>query len=163
MPVKKFAARVTEINSHLCYFPKENRNVPSSLPTDKVVDMLEFGCLPSWQKEMILQDFDTTTATVKEFVDFCERLELLEELNGRPKPPKREAMEECKRSHKNACRTENAGKQSRKSKSFDSGFYCMYHGKDKGHNMQDCTVLKQQAQAMQGQHNAQKNLEKKNF
>ena len=163
MPIKKFAARVTEINSYLKYFPKENGNVPSSLPTDEVVDMLEFGCPPSWQKEMILQDFDTTTATVKELVDFCERLELVEELDGRQKPPKREATEERKRSNKKARRTDRTGKSSGKSKSFDSGFYCMYHGKDKGHDTKDCTVLKHQARAMRGQHSAQKNSEKKNF
>ena len=65
MLIKKFAARVTEINSYLKYFPKQDRSAPSPLPTDKVVDMLEFGCLPSWQKKMILQDFNTMTATVK--------------------------------------------------------------------------------------------------
>ena len=164
MPIKKFAARVTEINSCLKYFPKENGNAPSSLPVDEVVDMLEFGCPPSWQKEMILQDFDTTTATVKQFVDFCERLELVEVFEGRTKSNKREASEERKRPHKKARRTEHTGqKRSHRHNTFDSGFYCMYHGKDKGHDTKDCTVLKNQARAMRGQHNAQKHSEKKNF
>jgi len=165
MPIKKFAARVTEINSNLTYFPKENGKAPSPLPTDEVVDMLEFGCPPSWQKEMILQDFDTTTATVKNFVEFCERLELVEGFEGRTgKFPKREASEERKRPHKKARSTEHTGpKRNKRHNTFNSGFYCMYHGKDKGHDTKDCTVLKHQARAMRGQHNAQKHSEKKNF
>ena len=109
--------------------------------------------------------FDTTTATVKQFVDFCERLELVEGFKGRTgKFPKREASKECKRLHKKARHTENTGqKRNHRHNTFDSGFYYMYHGKDKGHNAKDCTVLKQQARAMRGQHNAQKYLEKKNF
>ena len=50
MPTKKFAARVLEVNLYFKYFLKVNVTVPSLLHTNKVVNMLEFGCPPSWQK-----------------------------------------------------------------------------------------------------------------
>ena len=88
---------MTEINTAFKYFLLENGVVSSPLPTDEVVDMLEFGCPPTWQKEMILQDFDATTATVSEFVDFFERLELVENLSKEPSRNHKEPPEERKR------------------------------------------------------------------
>ena len=38
---------------------------------------------------------------------------------------------------------------------FDSSYYCMYHGKDKDHDTNECIVLKEQARRMCGRQKAQ--------
>ena len=40
-------------------------------------DLLEFGIPNTWQKAMLLQDFDPQVHTVNDFVQFCERLETM--------------------------------------------------------------------------------------
>ena len=41
---------------------------------------MEFGIPRSWQRKMIEHDFDSVDATVTEFVDFCERMETIEQV-----------------------------------------------------------------------------------
>jgi len=60
----------------LIHFPTANQE--SKLPSDKMLDLLEFRMPSSWQKAMILQDFDPLDHTLTELVNFCERLELTE-------------------------------------------------------------------------------------
>ena len=82
MNTKKYAALVVEINNFFNYFPVDVgiASTPEKLPTDELVDILEFGCPPTWQKEMIIQNFDVTAASISEFVDFCERLEMAKKI-----------------------------------------------------------------------------------
>ena len=42
--------------------------------------MLEFSLLKEWQKELIIQGFDSVTQFLTELVKFCERLKILEEI-----------------------------------------------------------------------------------
>ena len=75
MSTRHYATRVSEINDLFAYFPiKANNAAPGRLPIDNLFDILEFGCPPKWQKQMILQDFDVTTSTVSQFVDFCDQI-----------------------------------------------------------------------------------------
>ena len=60
------------------YFPIDSSTVatPTKFPEEKIMDILEFRCMPSWQKDMILQNFDVTTTSIADFVEFCEPLEM---------------------------------------------------------------------------------------
>ena len=42
------------------------------LDDDETKDIFFFGIPNSWQKQMILQDFDPLDHTLEELVDFCE-------------------------------------------------------------------------------------------
>ena len=161
MGTKKYVARIVEMNNFFEYFPKDpaTDRRPKKLADDKLVDILEFGCPPKWQKEMIIQDFDSTKATIPEFVHFCERLERAHHFVPDATVPTNDRK---KSSHSNNRKRKpgndrdfNRNKKADKFASKNSPKYCMYHGKDKGHNSEECTVLKEQARKMRGQHNAQ--------
>jgi len=76
MKTRKYVSHVCEINQMLVHFPAADQD--SRLPNDEMLDFLEFGMPSSWQKAMILQDFDPVDHTMAELVSFCERLELTE-------------------------------------------------------------------------------------
>ena len=77
MRTRVYSARLIKINSYFTYFPPKGTsgNSPKKLPQDELVDIMEFGCPVTWQKQMVLQDFDVTASSIPEFVAFCERLE----------------------------------------------------------------------------------------
>ena len=75
MPVQEYIAWVIEINDYLTEFPPTIVGGNSTkLPDNKLLDLLEFGILISWQQQMQIQNFVPTTGTIRDFQDFCERL-----------------------------------------------------------------------------------------
>ena len=60
MNTHEYIARLIEMNNYIPQFPPTtaNGNAPEKLPAEELVDLLEFGVPNSWQKAMILQDFD---------------------------------------------------------------------------------------------------------
>jgi len=71
--IREHIARVVEINWYLMKFPEPKaRQQPTKLEDDELLDILEFGCPNSWQRQMMLQNFDPMDHTVQEFVQFCE-------------------------------------------------------------------------------------------
>jgi len=76
MKTHEYVSHVCEINKMLVHFPTADQD--RRLPNNKMLDLLEFGMPSSWQKAMILQDFDPIDHTMAELVSFCERLELTE-------------------------------------------------------------------------------------
>ena len=65
---REHVARVVEINALLTEFPNPQVGVvATSLPDDKILNLLEFGCPNSWQKAMMLQDFDPVEHTLSNF------------------------------------------------------------------------------------------------
>lgn len=102
MKNKKYAARVVEINNFFKYFPVDTTtvSVPDKLPKDELVNIQEFGAPPTWQKEMIIQNFDVTSASINDFIDFCECLEMAKDLKTRQNNRKNDHKEKAEKSTK---------------------------------------------------------------
>ena len=65
-------ARIVELNSYFDDFPpEENGDFVERLEDDKILDNHDFGNPHSWQKQMILQNFDPVTNSLDDFVSFC--------------------------------------------------------------------------------------------
>lgn len=142
---REFAARLQEINGYLPKFPRvvEGED-PVKLPDDEVLDILEFGVPVSWQKAMLLQDFDPLRHDVKAFVAFCERLEQVESTEKDSTKPAAKQGKGKKR-----VRIEETGGSGKKSTK-----HCMLHG-DGSHSTEDCFTLKNQAKKMKAVYDAQ--------
>jgi len=54
------------MNEMLVHFPTADQE--SRLPNDEMLDLLEFGMPSSWQKAMILQDFDPVASGTSELL-----------------------------------------------------------------------------------------------
>ena len=150
---KDFLHRVQEMNGYFKEMPPnvpvedgEDEVEPQPMPDDDLMDILEFACPTEWQKQMRLQDFDTSQRTFADLLDFCENLEELEEL------------EQQTSTRKTGSKKENSRNKKRKAESeFSEGkkYYCMLHGNNNSHNSEDCTVMKNQAKKMKGMYKAQ--------
>jgi hypothetical protein len=79
--IRDHVARIVEINDHMPLCPHVHGQEPAAtkLPDDELMDVLEFGCPASLQKQMILQDFEPVTRSTAEFVPFCEQIKRTED------------------------------------------------------------------------------------
>ena len=60
--------RVQEMNSMLLKFPQPSNTQPATeLPQDEILGSLEFGMTSTWQKAMIIQNFDPVSGTLADF------------------------------------------------------------------------------------------------
>ena len=75
--MRQFMGRLVEINGKLSEFPPFED--AQALPLDEILDIGEYATPNSWQREMIIQDFDPMANNVADLVDFCERMERTEE------------------------------------------------------------------------------------
>ena len=75
MIAKDYIARVCKINSYLTAFPTEPGRQATKLPTNKLLDLLEFGVPLRWQRSTHLHVFKPQEQTIKDFMTFCKRLE----------------------------------------------------------------------------------------
>ena len=50
------------------------------IPEENILKLVEFSLPKEWQKELIIQGFDSSTKGLAELVEFCERLETAEEI-----------------------------------------------------------------------------------
>ena len=75
MRAKDYIARVCEIHSYLPLFPTNSGREAEKLPTDELLDLLEFGVPLKWQRDIHLHGFEPQEGLVKDFAAFCERLE----------------------------------------------------------------------------------------
>ena len=142
MSIRVYVNRVLEMNDQLVSYPGTGDNIDGTkLPEDEILDLLEFGIPNTWQKAMLLQDFDPQVHTVNDFVQFCERLETMESEEIPPRE-KHTNNNNAKRKRSSSSSTRNNNSNSRgQKKSLD----CMLHGKDCGHSTDQCFVLKKQA------------------
>jgi hypothetical protein len=105
------------------------------------MDILEFGCPTSWQKQMILQAFEPVTSLAAEMVRFYKRIECAED---GPEPIQK-AQE----------KSSNNGKKVNSPSNRGSNKDCLIQRKNCGHNSNDCRTLKfQQAEKMKQTHAA---------
>jgi len=99
---------------------------------------MEFGMPSSWQKAIILQDFDPVNHTIAEFIGFCKHLELTE-LN-----PNRI---EKKLSFNHNQPIPKKRKTTYGFKFGTRGKYCMLHG-DCGHSTEKCRIMKRHVETL---------------
>ena len=155
LSVREHVARVVEINQALEQFPMADDMEPvQKLDDDELMDILEFGTPNSWQKQMILHDFDPINGNTADFIQFCERMEKTED-----KPaPKKENANGKKRAH-----NKHGNKKEERPKKGNSSHCCMLHGPNDVHNTNECRTLKFQAERMKQTCKAQHPTEKKNY
>jgi len=127
MKAREFVSRVRKINELLTESPQATDE--SKLLRDELLDLMEFGMPASWQKAMILQDFDPVShSSIAEFVGFCERLEPTEPETNRIE--KKDSFNHDKPISKKAKRK-----------------YCMLHG-ECGHSTEECRIMKSYAETL---------------
>ena len=141
MSTKQFAARLQELNAYLPKFPTAiaGQAAVTKLDDDEVVDIMEFGVPKSWQRKMVEHDFDVMTASIHDFVDFCDRMETIgaaDEGQARNSGHKISAP-----SQKHATEKNRNNKRGRPNPG--DHHYCLIHGDTgpKGHTSDNCKVL----------------------
>ena len=151
LKTRLYVARVTELNNYLNQFPPYAAD--QSIPQDELMDIFEFSMPATWQKQAIIQGFDIMQHTPNEFVEFCERLEGIED----------EPDTKTKNSNEKTSQNKH-GKNKRRHKSTESSedkHVCMLHGP--GHSTNDCKVLRTQAKRMKASYDAQTPEGKRNW
>ena len=142
MTSREYVERIREINNFLPRFPpivRAQNNVPvTALPDDELVDLLEFGVPSSWQKQMLLQNFDPLDSTLEDFTTFCERLE-----NVAEETPSKPASKSSK--SENPPSKKRKGSKGNPIQTPDK--WCLLHGHC-SHTTDGCNVLKAQAERM---------------
>lgn len=143
MKTREYIARVNEINGYLKLFPPFEQD--QSLPDDEVLDLLEFAVPQTWQKQFWLQGFDPLEHTIREFTEFCERLEFTEDLydtahRGTKRTRSGHDPRGMEKRHSQVKRPANSNhKQPSK--------WCEYH-KTGSHSTGECKIMLAQAQKM---------------
>ena len=139
MKVQEFVSRMGELNEYLTSLPSATPGIAATkLPEDEVLDILEFSMPQSWQRQMLLLDFNPIDATTQEFVHFCQRLEM-----GETDEKKTESKTG------NRDRKKKGKRKAESSAEHNEGLDCMLHGKNCGHTTKNCWTLKKQAAAAQ--------------
>ena len=144
MTIRMYCARFAELNKYLESFPPYNEN--QNLPDDEVLEHFEFAIPNSWQKQMVLQGFNTLEHTTEEFVEFCERLEFSKDFYVCPNSGQKATTKT------GASNTDSKQSAANNSKKRKQGFYCLYHGDNSTHDTNDCKVLKAHAEKLAQAH-----------
>lgn len=147
MPFRKFVALLNELNDLLQEFPEDNA---SSLPEDEIVEISEFACPKLWVSKMLEHNFDTTTHTITELVEFCERCETVEAMmpsnqrnnTSNPGPDGNSASRKHTLGDNFRANKPPGGGNKRQK----TGKSCPLHGP--GHDANECKVLNDQAKKM---------------
>ena len=142
MSIRMYVNHALELNDQLVSYPGTGDNTDGTkLPEDEILDLLEFGIPNTWQKAMLLQDFDPQVHTVNDFVQFYERLETMEKEDKLPRESHTNNNDKRKRSSSSSTKNNNSNSRGQK-KSLDY----LLHGKDCRHSTDQCFVLKKQAE-----------------
>ena len=159
MKIREYAARIQELNNYLPSFPPgpgATRAV-TKLEEDELVELMHSGVPRAWRRFMMLHDFSTMTATVQEFIAFCERMERVEAEEGKSLGKTAKAENKGKEKEKEKEKKPNTKKRQNDN---SKGQYCLLHGKC-GHGTNDCRTMTQQAKRMKATYEAQTPEEKK--
>ena len=85
MKMRAYRNRMIEINNFLARFPPAF-NITQKKTEGELVDILHAGTPKKWQGDMVHLGFDSITATSQNLLEFCERMEFMEEIVGEQKP-----------------------------------------------------------------------------
>ena len=80
MPIRAYVARIYKLNKYLKEFPPFGKQ--QALLEDKLVELVECGIPNVWQKQMVMQGFDPINHTMRDLINFTERLEVVETMDG---------------------------------------------------------------------------------
>ena len=141
--VRQFSARLSELNAYLERFPQGQRI------DDNDLRYSFFRALPkAWQRSMGQQGLVIHTVTLRDVVERAERFETTENIyddvhKGRDANTGRNAGANTgpKRGRGNN-NNNNNNHNGHKKKKARTGHYCLVHGPDRGHNSDECKVLK---------------------
>ena len=147
MKIRDYCARYSEINKYLEAFPPF-KGRDQMISDEEVLEHLEFAVPNSWQKQMVLQGFNTLERSVDDFIEFCERLEFSEQVYDSSHNSGQKAR--VKIDENNSGLKPSADKNH--SKKRKKAFYCLYHGENQTHDTNDCKLLKAQAEKMASAH-----------
>ena len=147
LSVREFTTRLVEINEMLNEFPPGAND--QKLPDDELMDIAEYAVPATWQRTMLMHNFDPTIHSPQDFIEFCERIEFAEgteNKEAKPQTDSRNRKDGLLRA-KSSERGENAnGNRKRRSESTK---WCALHEVD-SHNTGECKVLLNQAKRMRG-------------
>jgi hypothetical protein len=134
MNVRKFVARIQEVNNYLPFFPPQVLGEPiQKLDDDEVIDLMEFGVPRAWQKKMEEHNFDSTNTTIGEFLAFCERMERIEIGSNGNDDRKRKPLDV------------RSGRPSQKG---TGKHYCLLHVNNATHDTDGCFTIKNQVEGL---------------
>jgi hypothetical protein len=145
LKMREFLTRVDEINHDLRYFPAF---VPGArILEDELKGLLEMSVPDKWQEQILLQGFDTIQSSKQELLEFCERIEATEQLQGENTSNKRPRSKTLKGNYRpnTTGRTSLKRSNTRYSGTFK---YCRLHGQQTSHDTASCKVLLDQADKM---------------
>lgn len=164
MKTREYAARIVEINNYLPSFPPSTVGgaVPTKLDDDELVDLMEFGIPRTWQRAMVLQDFDPTDASIQDFIAFCERMERVELADGGHSTSNNNNKSGNRENGSSPEKTPRSTKRFRSRDDDEGDQECLLHGKG-GHSSHECRTLKAQARRMNNTFGAQHPSKKKEY
>ena len=138
MLVRDYITWVIEINNYLEEFlPTIVGRNATKLPDNEILDLLEFGIPIKWQRQMQAQNFEPTAGTLRDFQNFCERLESA--LDDPVTDDKSNKM----------CGQEKGSKNSVGTTKMKEKHFCMLHGHNPTHSTKMCRTLKKGAEKHQ--------------
>ena len=111
----------------------------------KLLDLLEFRVPIKWQKFMVMHGLDPSKGTIKEFTEFCERLERTGEEHEEKIPEKKKLANFKDRINLKDRQDKKPEKQKGRS-SHNTKFHCLIYGENLSHNSNDCFNLKKEAE-----------------
>ena len=149
--IRKFVARMNELNDLLVEFPPFKPNQP--LSEDDLMDIFEHSIPYSWTGIMNEHAFEPIQHTPAEFVEFCERIELNESPEDFQKP---DTQNNSKKSAKQPSK-ESANTTDQKKRKAP---FCDLH-RCTGHSTGECKVVLAQVQSMRSSWDAQASTTKK--
>ena len=147
LSVREFTTRLVEINEMLNEFPPGAND--QKLPDDELMDIAEYAVPATWQRTMLMHNFDPTIHLPQDFIEFCERIEFAEGTENKEAKPQMDSRnrKDGPLRAKSSERGENAnGNRKCRSKSTK---WCALHKVD-SHNTGKCKVLLNQAKRMRG-------------
>lgn len=142
--IREYLARFNELNELLSTFP--GAPFDPKVSDDEICDILEYGAPGSWQNKMREHDFDPLLHSPIEVVEFCERLETNEDIEGASKPPPKVAPSPSRKRRRD---TKDTGSR----RDNETGGDCLVHG-DNTHSSHRCFVLKEEAKRLKREYQA---------
>ena len=143
MSVKQYIMHIYHINT------KEIARCPpvfdwgQCLSDDKIINILLWGTLTSWQCKMDRQGFDQLAKTLTEVAEFMERIEISEHFDGDKK------VAAVTKKGNNKKKANGKG-----SSGADGSKHCMLHGNNNTHDTSECKTLMAQAKKLKGNNSA---------
>ena len=165
--VRTYVGLLTEMNANLAFFPDASED--DKLKEDEMVEILESSMPSSWHQQMIIQGFDPAEHSLHDLMDFCERLQVSEQLfenagesSKRGQRANRDGTSGNntggERSAKNGKTNRRSNKNNRKRSNENSGTtkkWCDLHEVDT-HDTGECKVVMQQVKKMRDVWNTHK-------